>query len=202
MAQRGRKAQPKTVIQPGPMPSPPEWLAGENALAMWHKYGPTLNALGLLESLDAIAFAMLCDSLDALLKQREKLDGVPLVVMVGENGAEQQHPLVGIVRQQFKAVQSLLAEFGLTPSSRTALTGSTSVKPIEAAVDPLEALMEQMGTIGDAIPDESPQPITPRKRKAAKKRAARKTTPKKRAAKKRPARKKTAGKRATRKADK
>jgi len=199
MAQRGRKAQPKTVIQPGPMPDPPDWLQGEDSLALWHRYGPTLNALGLLESLDAVTFALLCDAYEALLQQRIELATVPLVVAVGENGAEQQHPLVGIVRQQVKSLQGLLSEFGMTPSSRTSLTGSTSTKPIQADIDPLEELMKQ---VGDMAPATDPQPTTPRKRrKAAKKKPARKTPPKKRAAKKKPpARKKTTKRKPARKA--
>lgn len=169
MATRGPKPKQKTVIAPGPMPDPPDWMTSARALQVWHEYGPTLNALGLLESLDAVAFSLLCDGLSALLEAREELNGQDLVVEVGEHNSPIQNPLVSIVRQQVKAVQDLLTDFAMTPGGRIRLTGSTSVKADHQTKDPLEALAEKMGQmVSDGIPQESPPAKRAGKKKAAK----------------------------------
>lgn len=174
MATRGPKPKQKTVIAPGPMPQPPDWMTSERALAIWQEYGPTLNSLGLLESLDAVAFSLLCDGLDALLNAREELNGQDLVVEVGEHNSPIQNPLVSIVRQQVKAVQELLTDFAMTPGGRIRLTGSTSVKADQQTKDPLEALAERMGQmVAEAMPAES-SPAEPAAKKKAAKRKPRK----------------------------
>lgn len=145
MTRRGPKTQPKTTATPGPVPDPPDWLTDPRSLEFWNRYALQLNALGLLENLDATAFAMLCDGVVAYLDASEQLVASELVQTVGKNGAQQQNPLVSIIRQQAKGVRELLAEFGMTPQSRTALTGSTSATPIDAEQDPFELLLKQYG---------------------------------------------------------
>jgi P27 family predicted phage terminase small subunit len=169
MATRGPKPKQKAAIVPGPMPEPPDWMTSPRALNVWHEYGPTLNALGLLESLDALAFSLLCDGLDALLEAREELSGQNLVVEVGEHGSPIQNPLVSIVRQQVKTVHDLLTEFAMTPGGRIRLTGSTSVKADQQTKDPLEALAERMGQmVSETIPAESRPAKAAAKKKPAK----------------------------------
>lgn len=180
MGKRGPKTQPNALPEPGPLPDPPEWLEDSVSLQHWHKYGPILNRLGLLESLDAVAFGMLCDAIACFLSARDQLPADELVVYVGENGAAAQNPLVSIIRQQAKAIKDLLSEFGMTPSSRTGLTGSTSVERTAKELDPLEELAKQFGSA-----EPPPKPTTPRRRLAKKKAA------KKKAAKKRPTKKRT-----------
>jgi P27 family predicted phage terminase small subunit len=180
MAKRGPKTTPKTAVNPGPLPDPPAFVDSSEALAIWHQYAPALNRLGLLETLDAIAFGMLCDACVAYVQARDQLSPDNLVITVGEFGAEQQNPLVSIIRQQSKAVREFLGEFGMTPGSRSALTGSTSATPGQQEVDPLEALMSQFGqSAPPKVPD--PPPVTPRRRQAAKKKAAKKKARKPRA---------------------
>ncbi len=146
------------------MPDPPEWMTSDRATQLWNQYGPTLNKLGLLETLDAVGFSMLCESIDAYILASDQLSADDLVLTVGEFGAQQQNPLVAIVRQQSKAVRELLSEFGMTPTGRIRLTGSTSAEPVETqALDPLEELARRMGaSIADPI-----KPVTPAKRKRA-----------------------------------
>lgn len=165
MGKRGPKPAPNTTAKPGPIPEPPDFLTHPDALDVWQRYAVPLNALGLLESLDAIAFGMLCDAVVGYAQAAEQLSREDLVQVVGEGGALQQHPLVSIVRQQSKGVRELLSEFGMTPGSRSALTGSTSATPHTGEVDPLEELMKQHGQL--APPVSSPVPSTPKKRKAA-----------------------------------
>lgn len=162
MGKRGPKTTPQSVARPGPVPAPPDWMTDENALAIWEQYQGPLNALGLLETLDAVAFAMLCEAIVAYRDARSQLSPDDLVQSVGEAGALQQHPLVSIIRQQSKAVREFLAEFGMTPASRTALTGSTSAIPAGDQTDPFERVLSEFA-------EPEPPATPPTKRKAAKK---------------------------------
>ena len=177
---RGPKTKPKQDGKPGPLPDPPEWL-GDVGVEHWERYGPTLNRLGLLESLDALAFGLLCDAIDAYLRAREELSAEELVILTGKENYPTQNPLVSIVRQQSKAIRELLSEFGMTPSSRTNLTGSTSCEPPDDERDPLEQLVSQMGS----SQSQSAEPPKPPRRRAKKKTTAKKATKKKAATKKR-----------------
>jgi len=174
MAPRGPKPKSKNAIAPGPMPSPPVWMLDNvRAMQLWNQYGPVLNRLGLLESLDAVGFSLLCEAIDAYLIARDQLSCEDLVVTVGESCSPMQNPLVAIVRQQTKAIRELLIEFGMTPTGRIRLTGSTSVQPVDVAgLDPLEELARKMNA---GIPPA--KPTTPaRRQKAAKKAASTKQT--------------------------
>jgi len=184
MGKRGPKTQPKTSGEPGPIPDPPEWMTDDRAIAVWNKYATALNALGLLESLDTLAFAMLCESAVSYVDARSQLSPHELVQMVGENGALQQNPLVSIIRQLSKGTLDLFAEFGLTPASRTALTGSTAATPPGDNIDPFEAVLNEY----DSAINHTDPPVTPRKR-AAKKKAVAKKRPARKAVKKRPVKK-------------
>ena len=121
----GRKAKPTQlkIIQgnPGrrplnrhePKPSGdaamPYHLNGR-AAAIWEELAPELRRLGLLTSVDARMFAVLCDLLA---------------------GAEGEPLLSGVHLAQLRA---LAAEFGMTPSARTRIHGG----PIEEPEDPAE----------------------------------------------------------------
>lgn len=160
-------------------PLPPEWLGdSEQALALWHEHAPTLNALGLLEKLDAVAFAMLCDAIAGYLRIRDELGAEQLVLFAGESGYPTPNPLCALMRGQTKAVRELLSDFGMTPSSRSSLTGSTSIEPRTGEeIDPISELIKAL-----AIPPAaSPAPrksAKKRPKKSTKKPAKRKATPK------------------------
>ena len=158
------------------MPAAPEWmLENDRAMRLWNEYGPTLNKLGLLETLDAVGFSLLCEAIDAYLFARDQLSADELVICVGKENSPIQNPLVAIVRQQTKAIRELLIEYGMTPTGRIRLTGSTSVQPVEVAgMDPLEMLAAKMG--GAVSPVTPIKPDTPKRlaKKAAKKRARKK----------------------------
>lgn len=175
MAPRGPKPKSKNAIAPGPMPDPPDWMDSPRALELWHQYGPILNRLGLCESLDAIGFSMLCEAIDFYLTASNKLSCDNLVEYVGEWQSPVQNPLVAIVRQQSKAIRELLVEFGMTPTGRVRLTGSTSVQPVDVAgMDPLEELAKRMNAGGTQATAE--KPTTPARRKKAATKAAKKAT--------------------------
>lgn len=142
-AKRGRKPNPKPALRPGRCPDPPEWLEQtQQAIALWQQYAPTLNRLGLLETLDAFAFAMLCDAYAGYLRIRNDLSHEQLVIFTGESGYPTPNPLCALMRGQTKAVRELLSDFGMTPASRSSLTGSTSIEGKQEESDPLAALLK------------------------------------------------------------
>lgn len=186
MAARGRKRQIEARTPPGPKPSKPDslsWMGQE----IWDKYGDTLNALGLLEVLDAIAFGLLCDAIATLHDMRDEFarDG-SFTNVCGENGALQANPLVTMIAQQTKGVLQLAAEFGMTPRGRINLTGSLSCNPDAGAVNPMEALLKEVTASGQPSASSAVAPQTETKALA---KVPKKGTPKGKAAKKGPKRK-------------
>src|SRR5438128_12468305 len=76
------------------------------AKALWKRIADQLAAMGLISQADGVALELLCDAYSQWREARKE----------GQSGAE-----------PWKRVKSMLAEFGLTPSSRSRL-----------AVDPLD----------------------------------------------------------------
>jgi P27 family predicted phage terminase small subunit len=144
---------------------------------MWATYAPTLNRLGLLESLDAVAFAMLCDAVGGYLRIREELGHEQLVIMTGETNYPTPNPLCSLLRGQTKAVRELLSDFGMTPASRSSLTGSTSIEGQQEERDPLAELLQGFAPDASAVaPDEKSEDTKPAngRKKSTKKAAKRK----------------------------
>jgi hypothetical protein len=171
VATRGRKKGIEVRTPPGPKPEPPPWLTDEGR-ELWDQYADTLNALGILERLDAISFGILCDSIAALLDMRQQFqaDG-QYTNSVGENGAIQANPLVQLIAQQSKGVISLSSEFGMTPRGRINLTGSLSCDPDAGAVNPMEALLAEVNSMTDPKPRQpevKPETAKPKRKSKAK----------------------------------
>jgi phage terminase small subunit len=111
MGRRGTKPKPTTLkllagvhpyrvngsepIAPAGIPDPPGYLDGR-ALELWQELAPMLASMGVLTLADRHALALLCDSYS---RWREK-------------------PADDRRRTEFRR---LLAEFGLTPSSRSSI---------------------------------------------------------------------------------
>lgn len=180
MATRGRKRGIEVRTPPGPKPEPPSWLTDEGR-ELWDEYSDTLNALGILERLDAISFAILCGHIAELTEMQSQFrnDG-SYTNAVGENGAIQANPLVQLIAQQAKAVITLASEFGMTPRGRINLTGSLSCDPDAGQVNPMEALLAEVRGFDPSRQQESrpaeqtPEPAStpaPRKKPAKKKKS-------------------------------
>lgn len=181
MATRGRKRGIEVRTPPGPKPDPPSWL-NETARGLWEQYADTLNALGILERLDAISFGILCDSIAALedMKDEFRRDG-SYTNSVGENGAIQANPLVQLIAQQTKGVITLASEFGMTPRGRINLTGSLSCDPDAGQLNPMEALLAEVRGFDPSRPQETPEPASTtaaRKKPAKKKKTSKPRKPK------------------------
>lgn len=190
MAARGRKRTIDARTPPGPMPPMPDWITDPAAIAIWQQHSDVVHNLGLLESLDAIGFALLCDSIATLMDMRDQFsqDGA-YTNSVGENGALQVNPLCQLIAQQVKGVLSLAAEFGMTPRGRVSLTGSLSVNPDAGKINPMEQLLQELTEDNPASVPAAPATATaePTRKRQAKPKAGPKAKPK---AAKRPAKRK------------
>lgn len=136
MATRGRKPKPTKLKQlegnPGQRPlnteepkpdlasadgEPPAFLS-KHAKAEWRRvYGPMRNC-GLLTILDLSLLAAYCSAYGRWQEAEEKLARSPWIVTT-PNKHKQAHPLLTIARQERAAYQSLSAELGLSPVSRS-----------------------------------------------------------------------------------
>lgn len=85
---------------------------------------------------------MLCDAVGGYLRIREELGHEQLVIYTGETQYPTPNPLCALLRGQTKAVRELLSDFGMTPASRSSLTGSTSIEGPQEERDPLADLMK------------------------------------------------------------
>ena len=131
------------------MPELPAFVSSDDGREFWEEFGPAVNALGLLESLDSPAFAILAESFATLKDLRREWDSDQrFTITVGDNGAEQPNPLLDQIGKQVKGILQLLAEFGMTPVSRQKLTGSTSATPIDPNADPMAALANEANELG------------------------------------------------------
>lgn len=121
---------------------------------------------------------MLCDAVAGYLRIREELAHEELVTFAGEFNYPTPNPLCALMRGQTKAVRELLSDFGMTPASRSSLTGSTSIEPQgQEERDPLADLMA--GFAPDPEPQQNTTAAKPTtKRKAAKRKAKPKPTKK------------------------
>lgn len=126
------------------LPNPPQRLLPE-ARKEWRRLAPLLVAAGLITSVDWPAFAELCQcyayyqAVDAELL-REGAQGA-YKMQISESGYANKHPLLSIRQQHLDAWRRALADFGLTPASRTRLV-SAEYTPREDTRDPIERLLE------------------------------------------------------------
>ena len=102
------------------LPPPPEHL-DDGAKFYWVELAPKLHKLKLLTDLDLTAFEMLADTYARRREARDMLKKTGLLVRTKE-GNFIQSPLVGIVHKCTAIIERLLAQFGMTPSSRSGLS--------------------------------------------------------------------------------
>lgn len=101
------------------MPHCPDHLS-EEAKREWKRMAARLRKVGLLTYVDRAALAMYCQAWGRWVKAEEELakeDGGEVVTT--DKGNLVQSPWLAIANRSMKQVQSLAAEFGMTPSARS-----------------------------------------------------------------------------------
>ena len=121
----GKRALPKNEPQPAHgFGECPDHLT-DMAKKAWEMFGAELESAGVGTALDATALELLCTSYALYRDAAEQVaqhgpcwvktngDGLPSIKF---------SPHSGILERERKTIRALLAEFGMTPSSRTGLS--------------------------------------------------------------------------------
>lgn len=103
-------------VKPNPAKlSPPEWLE-EEYHDKWNGAAKMLNDLGVLMETDLMAFELLVVS---YCKWKEAEEKAEINIFKSSSGYAFQNPYINIAHKYAQRLHKLLAEFGMTPSSRT-----------------------------------------------------------------------------------
>ena len=102
---------------PAKVPRAPAFL-GKEGKAEWRKLVPELMELGLYTSIDRPALTAYCEAWDTW-RQAEDHKRKHGVTTTTPNGYEVQSAYVGIANKAMAHVRAFLAEFGMSPSSRS-----------------------------------------------------------------------------------
>lgn len=122
------QAEPAPPVE---TPTIPPHLDNE-AVAEWHRLAPLLIAEGLLTQLDRAALSALCQAWGRYCQAEAALKEHGPVVR-SPNGFPIQNPWLSIANTALKQLSAWLAEFGLTPSSRSRVKRGDG----QAEADPL-----------------------------------------------------------------
>ena len=138
---RGKRPLPENEPRPQPVaPECPDWLC-EEAKEEWNRVAPPLERLGLLTEIDMTALVGYCEAWADYKKAKKFIqkhgEVYPIKTNEGEVKYLQQVPQVAIANRAMKLVQSLCAEFGMTPSAR----GRMSIKGADNNDDEMENLL-------------------------------------------------------------
>jgi P27 family predicted phage terminase small subunit len=148
MARRGRKPKPARLKilegtrrdrrnSGGPRPAaeapaPPDHLdtLGREA---WQRLAPQLAAMGLLTELEGEALSLYCVTYSRWRLALEELHSIGISVETGQ-GSLKPNPAAAVVAESSRLMASLLAEFGLTPASRSRVAAA-SEPPVDALAE-------------------------------------------------------------------
>lgn len=115
-------------MEPKPAPSIPDApehvRADARAIAEWQRIAPQLAKLGLVTRIDSSALAAYCIAYSRWIQAEDGIREHGLLVPT-PNGLLMQTPLLPIANKALAQMKMFLAEFGMTPSSRTRIRANT-----------------------------------------------------------------------------
>jgi P27 family predicted phage terminase small subunit len=126
------RAEPRPRLA---IPACPRHLNAE-AKAEWKRISLELHQLGLLTEIDRAALAMYCQCWGRWRYAEEKLKDEKLLIVKAPTDQPMQNPWLQIANRAMRQMQSLLSEFGMSPSSRSRV--ATGEPP---AHDPFDELL-------------------------------------------------------------
>lgn len=123
---------------------PPPHL-GRYAKKEWKRILPLLEKNGLVTDLDYTTLASYCQAVDTwiLAEQEKRKYGFTITT---DKGNVIQHPAVGIANSALQNILKFCREFGLSPSSRTAL----SIDNVKKSDNPVLSLIAKREKIQNA----------------------------------------------------
>lgn len=96
-------------------PAPPRWM-NRAEKREWRRVAPVLARMGVLTEADLPALEAYCT---CYAKWREAREKAKVGVIETKSGYVTQNPLINVEQKYLAQMRLLLAEFGMTPSSRT-----------------------------------------------------------------------------------
>lgn len=114
---------------PPEIPTCPTLLKGESRRE-WLRLVPQLHKAGLLTSIDRSCLAVYCMMWGRWHEAETKLQQLGLVVK-SPNGYPMQSPYLSIANKSLELMYKYMAEFGLSPASRTRIKVGTPKKDDE-----------------------------------------------------------------------
>ena len=125
------------------LPPPPRHLSAA-ARREWKRLGQELLILGLVTTIDTGALAMYCQAWGRWLEAEEALRKYGVMVK-SPNGLPMQSPYLAVANKAMEQMRSLLAEFGMSPASRTRVR----VEPVDEEEDVFERMRNRNRGLSD-----------------------------------------------------
>ena len=105
----------------------------------WRRLAPILTQMGLLTPADAVPFEAYCTAYARWLEAQAEITRHGSIYKDNE-GRIRPNPYIAIANQQLREIRSFAAEFGLTPSNRSAMIANV-MSAVKGTVDPMEAIL-------------------------------------------------------------
>lgn len=118
----GKRPLPEHEPQPEAGAAMPEWISPE-AAKHWPLIARQLDDAGVLTQMDAQALGLYCEAFARWKHANEQVVKFGSVVKA-PSGYPVQSPYLSIANKAFEQMTKLLVEFGMTPSSRSRVTGA------------------------------------------------------------------------------
>ena len=120
-ADRANLSEPKPKAA---IPPCPKFLQGE-ARKQYKKIAKKLARIGLMTEIDDMALSMLCQAWQEYMEATEQVKKSGILVK-SPNGFPILNPYLIAANQAIKKVRALLAEFGMTPGSRSRINAAST----------------------------------------------------------------------------
>ena len=131
---RPRAAWPRPPAQLSPM-----------ARREWRRISRELKGCGLLTLVDRAALAAYCQAWARWVEAEEQINSTSVVVK-GKDGKPMENPYLAVANRAMEQMRRFLVEFGMTPSSRSRITGTTGHLEKDALEEFMEGKPSRRGT--------------------------------------------------------
>ena len=115
---RADRANPSEPTPDRSRPSAPSHMSDKGREAWGYVVG-ILDRMGILTEADALAVELLCEARADWLTARDEITAAGGETYTTDAGLIKAHPAVAMRNDAARRMQSLLAEFGMSPSSRS-----------------------------------------------------------------------------------
>lgn len=124
----GKRALPKGEPEPKAVLPPPPPHLDEEAVRQWNELGKKLEPLGLVTEIDVGQLAIYCAAWSRWVQAEEMLKRFGVVVIAPKSGWPVRSPYLDIANTAMAQMQRALAEFGMSPASRSRVKSGAPAK--------------------------------------------------------------------------